>query len=313
VRAAADRAVDWLLANEIRSVGDWADRVQAEPSGWCFEYANRFYPDVDDTAMVVIAFSIWRRDAVPGARLAAVDAAIARAVAWTAAMQNADGGWGAFDRDNNCEFLCKVPFADHNAMIDPSSPDLAGRVLEALGRVGIGPGNPAVDRGLAYVRRTQEPDGSWYGRWGVNYIYGTWQVLEGLRAVGVPADDPAVLRGAAWLEDHQQAEGGWGETPESYADRSLAGSGPATASQTAWAIAGLVAAGRGRSAAVRRGMEWLLSRQEPDGSWEQPEFTGTGFPRVFYLRYHWYPIYFPLISLVRARRMIASGVLEKVA
>jgi squalene-hopene/tetraprenyl-beta-curcumene cyclase len=312
-RAAADRAVDWLLANEIRSVGDWADRVQAEPSGWCFEYANRFYPDVDDTAMVVIAFSIWRRDAVPGARLAAVDAAIARAVAWTAAMQNADGGWGAFDRDNNCEFLCKVPFADHNAMIDPSSPDLAGRVLEALGRVGIGPGNPAVDRGLAYVRRTQEPDGSWYGRWGVNYIYGTWQVLEGLRAVGVPADDPAVLRGAAWLEDHQQAEGGWGETPESYADRSLAGSGPATASQTAWAIAGLVAAGRGRSAAVRRGMQWLLSRQEPDGSWEQPEFTGTGFPRVFYLRYHWYPIYFPLISLVRARRMIASGVLEKVA
>jgi squalene-hopene/tetraprenyl-beta-curcumene cyclase len=312
-RAAADRAVDWLLANEIRSVGDWADRVQAEPSGWCFEYANRFYPDVDDTAMVVIAFSIWRRDAVPGARLAAVDAAIERAVAWTAAMQNADGGWGAFDRDNNCEFLCKVPFADHNAMIDPSSPDLAGRVLEALGRVGIGPGNPAVDRGLAYVRRTQEPDGSWYGRWGVNYIYGTWQVLEGLRAVGVPADDPAVLRGAAWLEDHQQAEGGWGETPESYADRSLAGSGPATASQTAWAIAGLVAAGRGRSAAVRRGMEWLLSRQEPDGSWEQPEFTGTGFPRVFYLRYHWYPIYFPLISLVRARRMIASGVLEKVA
>jgi squalene-hopene/tetraprenyl-beta-curcumene cyclase len=206
-RAAADRAVDWLLANEIRSVGDWADRVQAEPSGWCFEYANRFYPDVDDTAMVVIAFSIWRRDAVPGARLAAVDAAIERAVAWTAAMQNADGGWGAFDRDNNCEFLCKVPFADHNAMIDPSSPDLAGRVLEALGRVGIGPGNPAVDRGLAYVRRTQEPD----------------------------------------------------------------------------------------------------------GSWEQPEFTGTGFPRVFYLRYHWYPIYFPLISLVRARRMIASGVLEKVA
>jgi squalene-hopene/tetraprenyl-beta-curcumene cyclase len=312
-RAAADRAVDWLLANEIRSVGDWADRVQAEPSGWCFEYANRFYPDVDDTAMVVIAFSIWRRDAVPGARLAAVDAAIARAGAWTAALQNADGGWGAFDRDNNCEFLCKVPFADHNAMIDPSSPDLAGRVLEALGRVGIGPGNPAVDRGLAYVRRTQEPDGSWYGRWGVNYIYGTWQVLEGLRAVGVPADDPAVLRGAAWLEDHQQAEGGWGETPESYADRSLAGSGPATASQTAWAIAGLVAAGRGRSAAVRRGMEWLLTRQEPDGSWEQPEFTGTGFPRVFYLRYHWYPIYFPLISLVRARRMIASGVLEKVA
>jgi squalene-hopene/tetraprenyl-beta-curcumene cyclase len=312
-RAAADRAVDWLLANEIRTVGDWADRVQAEPAGWCFEYANRFYPDVDDTAMVVIALAIWLDEAEAGDRRAAVDAAIARSVVWLGAMQNSDGGWGAFDRDNNCEFLCKVPFADHNAMIDPSSPDLAGRVLEALGRLGLGAGHPTVDRGLAYVRRSQERDGSWYGRWGVNYIYGTWQVLEGLRAVGVSADDPAVVRGASWLEDHQQADGGWGETPESYADRSLAGSGPPTASQTAWAIAGLVAAGRGRSQAVRRGMAWLRTRQEQDGSWQQAEFTGTGFPRVFYLRYHWYPIYFPLISLVRARRTMASNVRERVA
>jgi squalene-hopene/tetraprenyl-beta-curcumene cyclase len=312
-RQAADRAIDWLLANEIRSVGDWADRVRAEPSGWCFEYANRFYPDVDDTAMVVIAFAVWRDGAAAGARRAAVDAAIARAVPWLEAMQNGDGGWGAFDRDNNSEFLCKVPFADHNAMIDPSSPDLAGRVLEAFGRIGLRPGHPAIDRALAYVRHTQEPDGAWYGRWGVNYIYGTWQVLEGLRAVGVPAADPAVVRGAAWLEAHQQAGGGWGETPESYADRGLAGIGEPTASQTAWAVAGLVAAGRGSAPAVRRGVDWLVARQEPDGTWEQREFTGTGFPRVFYLRYHWYPIYFPLIALVRARRAAAGARWEKVA
>ena len=313
VRAAADHAVDWLLANEIRSVGDWADRVRAEPSGWCFEYANRFYPDVDDTAMVVIALATWRSGVAPSGRLQAVDAAIGRAAGWLTAMQNSDGGWGAFDRDNNSEFLCAVPFADHNAMIDPSSPDLAGRVLEAFGKIGLRPGHPAVDRGLAYVRQTQEADGGWYGRWGVNYVYGTWQVLEGLRAVGIPVDDPAVARGAAWLELHQQADGGWGETPESYADRGLAGIGVPTASQTAWAVAGLVAAGRAGSAAVRRGVDWLVARQEADGTWEQREFTGTGFPKVFYLKYHWYPIYFPLIAIARARRAAAVTRREKVA
>ena len=312
-RAAADRAVDWLLANEIRFAGDWADRVAAEPAGWCFEYANQFYPDVDDTAMVVIALATWRSAEPASARRQAVDAAIRRAVPWLAAMQNADGGWGAFDRDNNSEFLCKVPFADHNAMIDPSSPDLAGRVLEAFGKIGLRPGHPAVDRGLAYVRRSQEADGGWYGRWGVNYVYGTWQVLEGLRAIGIPLDDPAVLRGVAWLETYQQADGSWGETAESYADRGLAGTGVPTPSQTAWAVAGLIAAGRGESAAVRRGVDWLIARQEADGSWEQREFTGTGFPKVFYLKYHWYPIYFPLIALSRAHRAVAAARREMVA
>lgn len=313
-REAAARAVEWLLANEIRTSGDWAERASADPSGWCFEYANRFYPDVDDTAMVVIALATWRESAPPDAELRpAVEAAITRAVGWLTAMQNSDGGWGAFDRDNNCEFLCKVPFADHNAMIDPSSPDLAGRVLEAFGKTGLRPGHPAVDRALAYVRATQEPDGAWFGRWGVNYIYGTWQVLEGLRAVGVPADDPAVIHGAGWLESHQQADGGWGETPESYADRGLAGTGVPTASQTAWAVAGLVAAGRGGSAAARRGVHWLTARQEVDGTWEQREFTGTGFPQVFYLRYHYYPIYFPLLAIARARRGVAVGRMERVA
>jgi squalene-hopene/tetraprenyl-beta-curcumene cyclase len=299
-----DRGVDWLLANEIRTAGDWTRRAAAaEPSGWCFEYANRFYPDVDDTAMVVIALATWRRrGSAPehAERRERVEAAIRRACRWLEAMQNRDGGWGAFDRDNDCELLCKVPFADHNAMIDPSSPDLAGRVLEAFGKAGMRPGHPAVDRAVAYLRKTQEADGGWYGRWGVNYVYGTWQALQGLAAVGVPAADPAVVAAADWLEATQQPDGGWGETPESYADPALAGVGPPTASQTAWAVAGLVAAGRRDSRAVRRGVRWLVERQESDGSWRQREFTGTGFPKVFYLRYHWYPIYFPLLALVRA-------------
>jgi squalene-hopene/tetraprenyl-beta-curcumene cyclase len=316
------RAVDWLLANEIRTPGDWARRVNpehgsVEPSGWCFEYANRFYPDVDDTAMVLIALATWRRLAPPPTtvpacggspaaavtareRLDRVAAAIGRGRRWIEALQNTDGGWGAFDRDNNSEFLCKVPFADHNAMIDPSSPDLAGRVLEAFGKTGLRVGHPGVDRACAYLRRMQEADGCWYGRWGVNYIYGTWQALQGLRAVGVPAHDPAIERAAHWLESCQQADGGWGETPESYADRSLAGTGSVTPSQTAWAVCGLVAAGRKDSAAVRRGVAWLVDRQEADGSWEEREFTGTGFPEVFYLKYHHYPITFPLLALVRA-------------
>ncbi|MGI9176994.1 MAG: squalene--hopene cyclase [Pirellulales bacterium] len=318
-QSSLEQAVDWLLANEIRTSGDWSERTHAEPSGWCFEYANRFYPDVDDTAMVVIALATWRsavqssRGRGAASRMTAVSAAIGRGARWLEAMQNADGGWGAFDRDNNCEFLCKVPFADHNAMIDPSSPDLAGRVLEAYGKIGLRAGHPSVDRAVAYVRRSQECDGAWYGRWGVNYIYGTWQVLEGLRAVGISSGDEAVVRGAEWLEVHQQADGGWGETPESYVDRSLAGTGVPTASQTAWAVAGLVAAGRGDSAAVRSGVNWLELRQEVDGTWEQREFTGTGFPQVFYLRYHYYPIYFPLMALARARRVAVAELRERVA
>jgi squalene-hopene/tetraprenyl-beta-curcumene cyclase len=312
-----ERAVDWLLANEIRTVGDWARRATAEPSGWCFEYANRFYPDVDDTAMVVIALATWAAVPATGAggegRRRRVAAAITRAVDWLAAMQNADGGWGAFDRDNDCELLCKVPFADHNAMIDPSSPDLAGRVLEAFGKAGLRRGHPAVERAVAYLRRTQEADGSWYGRWGVNYIYGTWQALQGLAAVGADGDDPLVASAADWLEAHQQPDGGWGESPETYADPMLAGCGPATASQTAWAVAGLVAAGRHDTAAARAGVRWLVARQAADGTWPQDEFTGTGFPRVFYLRYHWYPIYFPLIALVRMARHAAARRVERVA
>jgi len=319
--AALAAAVDWLLDREIRTTGDWRHAARCSvATGWCFQYSNRFYPDVDDTAMVLIALAIWRdtagaRDAAAAGRLARVSGAIGRATEWLAAMQSSDGGWGAFDRDNDMELLCKVPFADHNAMIDPSSPDLAGRVLEAFGRLGARVGHPAVDRGIAYLRRTQEADGSWFGRWGVNYIYGTWQAIEGLRAVGLPADDAAVSAGADWLARHQQPCGGWGETPESYTDPTLAGRGTPTASQTAWAVAGLVAAGRAEGREAVRGAEWLAGRQRADGSWDEHEFTGTGFPKVFYLRYHYYPHYFPLMALARCARSAAVGRadLERVA
>ncbi len=223
--------------------------------------------------------------------------AVERGLRWLLAMQNRDGGWGAFDRNNHRDFLCHVPFADHNAMIDPSTPDLAGRVLEALGQLGRRLGDPAVDRAVAYVRRAQNPDGSWFGRWGVNYLYGTWQAITGLVAVGVPTDDPAVQAGANWLLVHQQQSGGWGESPESYESPQLRGQGPATASQTSWALLGLLAAGMAGHAAVARGVRYLIAVQNHDGAWDEPEFTGTGFPRVFYLRYHYYPIYFPLMAL----------------
>jgi len=306
------KAFRWLLQRQILRQGDWAISAKAEPGGWCFEYANDFYPDCDDTAMVLLAlagqfgkhppargefFSSIRNQRGLIDELESSCTAIDRGLRWLLAMQNSDGGWGAFDRNNNREFLCHVPFADHNAMIDPSTPDLTGRVLEALGRLGYQVGDAAVDRAVAYLRRTQNEDGSWFGRWGVNYIYGTWQALCGLRAVGVPAADPVVAAGAAWLLRCQQPCGGWGESPETYRSPQLRGQGTPTASQTAWAILGLIAAGHERSAAVRQGISFLLQRQKEDGSWDEPEFTGTGFPCVFYLKYHFYPIYFPLLAI----------------
>jgi squalene-hopene/tetraprenyl-beta-curcumene cyclase len=315
-------AVQWLLARQINRRGDWAETVDAPPAAWCFEYANDFYPDCDDTAMVLLALQTQfaetaadREALPPELRLADTTpedreetwqqigamqdtmSAIDRGLRWLLAMQNRDGGWGAFDRNNNREFLCHVPFADHNAMIDPSTPDLTGRVLEALGHLGHRQANPTLARAVAYMRRTQNADGSWFGRWGVNYIYGTWQSLVGLVAVGVPTDDPMIVAGANWLLAHQQACGGWGESPDSYEFPHLRGQGSPTASQTAWALLGLMAAGLHEHPAVVRGIEYLLGTQENDGTWDEPEFTGTGFPRVFYLKYHYYPIYFPLLAL----------------
>ena len=293
-----DRAVEWLLARQHTTPGDWSKTVRAKPGGWCFEYHNDFYPDCDDTAMAIMAL----RGVCPekGVR-PDIDAAIDRAFSWLRAMQNSDGGWGAFDRNNNREFLTHVPFADHNAMTDPSTPDLTARILEAMGHLGlrVNSGNRRLDRSLQYLRQTQQPDGSWFGRWGANYIYGTGEVLSGMAAVGVPADDPAVRAGINWLLAHQQPSGAWGETLDSYEDRSLRGTGEATPSQTAWALLGLLAFHMENHPAVQRGIQWLVENQRENGAWEQTLFTGVGFPAVFYLRYHYYPQYFPLLTIAR--------------
>ena len=331
--SASRRAVDWLLSQQIQRKGDWSETVDAEPGGWCFEYSNEFYPDVDDTIMVVMALAGQMEGAMkssvdlvqqtaggdPDELLLVAQGAVAtsgearrgivaldqlaasstRALRWVLALQNRDGGWGAFDRDNDHEFLCHVPFADHNAMIDPSTPDLTGRVLEMLGQLGRRVGDPVVDRAVAYMRRTQEADGSWFGRWGVNYVYGTWQALVGLAAVGIMPDDSTMVAGGNWLLAYQQPSGGWGESPDSYAEPRKRGQGPTTPSQTAWAILGLIAAGQAHTDAVARGIGFLLRKQREDGTWHEPQFTGTGFPQVFYLRYHYYPIYFPLLALAQ--------------
>jgi squalene-hopene/tetraprenyl-beta-curcumene cyclase len=320
------RCIDWLLSKEVRQSGDWCTNIKAEPAGWFFEYENAFYPDIDDTIMVMMglreargvcaagetgsgvffgdrasqgSYRASEKDSRPLSRHDRIDAACNRALQWVLAMQNHDGGWGAFDKDNDLEFLCHVPFADHNAMIDPSTPDITARVLEALAQFELSVGDIAVDRAVSYLRKTQEADGSWFGRWGVNYIYGTWQVVSGLARVGVPLDDSMIQRGVQWLLDLQQPCGGWGESARSYDDPSLAGQGAVTASQTAWALLGLIDAGLESHRAVRRGIQFLIDQQQADGTWHETEFTGTGFPRVFYLRYHMYPMYFPLLVIAR--------------
>ena len=289
------KAVRWLLEKEVRNEGDWCLRRRGiEPSGWHFQFRNELYPDIDDTAMVLLAL---QRSSLKDS--AEVRASTRRAVAWLLAMQNKDGGWAAFDVDIDNEVLTKVPFADHNAMLDPSCADITARILEVLGVLGYRADHPQVARGLEYLWRTQEPEGCWYGRWGVNYVYGTWQVLQGLAALEFPMDDPAVRKAVAWLESVQQEDGGWGESCASYDDRDLMGQGETTPSQTAWAVLGLISAGGVETVAVRRGIRFLMDSQKPDGSWDEAAFTGTGFPRVFYLRYHLYRVYFPLMALSR--------------
>lgn len=299
---ALHRAVRWILDREVRVPGDChIRRGGMEPGGWHFQYRNSYYPDIDDTAMVLLAL---RRTAY--AEDQEVREATERARAWLLAMQNRDGGWAAFDADIDNQVLTQVPFADHNAMLDPSCADITARVMEFLGSLGYRSDHPAIARGLDYLWRTQEPEGCWYGRWGVNYIYGTWQVLLGLQAIDFPLDDPRVQRAVEWLESVQQPSGGWGESCASYDDPSLKGLGEPTASQTAWAVLGLIAVGRAESPAVHRGIRFLIETQAEDGSWEEPEFTGTGFPQVFYLKYHLYRIYFPLMALARYRSAIGA-------
>ena len=289
------RATRWLLDREVRRPGDWsAMNPHLEPSGWFFEYRNGFYPDTDDTAMVLMALARTGQATGPDGHPAA-----ARALRWLLGMQNRDGGWAAFDRDINREILTRVPFADHNAMLDPSCPDITARVLEALGQYGYAVGHPQVDRAVANILASQDRRGCWLGRWGVNYIYGTWQVLLGLQAVKFDMRDAAVRRAVGWLRQVQQPGGGWGESCRSYDDPSLAGQGTPTASQTAWALLALLAAGEADSDEVRAGVDYLIATQQPDGNWHEDQFTGTGFPKVFYLKYHMYRLYFPLMALAR--------------
>jgi squalene-hopene/tetraprenyl-beta-curcumene cyclase len=289
------KATEWLLEKEVQSEGDWSvTNRHLPPGGWFFEYRNGFYPDTDDTAMVLLALA---RNGQANTREARP--AVQRALRWLTGMQNSDGGWAAFDRNINREVLTKVPFADHNAMLDPSCPDITARVLEALGHYGYDPAHPQIQRAIAFLRRTQETFGGWPGRWGVNYLYGTWQVLVGLRCIGFDMRDPMVRKAVRWLEQVQHADGSWGESCRTYDDPSLAGQGEATPSQTAWAVLALQAAGEGHGTAARAGLAWLVRTQQPDGDWNEELFTGTGFPKVFYLRYHLYRLYFPLMALGR--------------
>jgi squalene-hopene/tetraprenyl-beta-curcumene cyclase len=282
----------WLLAKECRRKGDWSvTRPGVEPSGWYFEYANEFYPDIDDTAMVLLAL----KHAQAG-DAGSQQAAVRRGIDWLLAMQCRDGGWAAFDADNDWKFLEQVPFADHNAMLDPSCPDITGRVLEALCAHGVPQGHPAVRRGVEYLVATQQADGSWYGRWGVGYVYGTCFALRGLRAAGEGVREAHMLRGGEWLRSIQSPDGGWGESCESY-DCGTFVPGPSTASQTAWGVLGLLAGGDDDSMSLGAGAEYLVAGQQTDGTWREDRATGTGFPRVFYLTYHLYRDTFPLLAL----------------
>jgi squalene-hopene/tetraprenyl-beta-curcumene cyclase len=295
--AALERAADWLVEKEIRRKGDWSvKRPNVEPSGWYFEFANEFYPDIDDTAQVLLALNHS-----PGTNAAKQEACVRRAVNWLLAMQGSDGGWAAFDVDNNWHFLSAVPFADHNAMLDPTCPDITGRVLEALMACGVRSSDPAIRRGVEYLKRTQEVDGSWYGRWGVDYVYGTFLALRGLRAAGEGDREWYILRAGEWLRSIQNADGGWGESCASYDNQTFT-PGPSTPSQTAWGVLGLLASGDTTSRSINDGVEWLIERQRADGRWDEDQSTGTGFPRVFYLKYHLYRDSFPVLALAAYRK-----------
>jgi squalene-hopene/tetraprenyl-beta-curcumene cyclase len=298
VTSALGRAFDWLETKQIRDVvGDWAaKRPGLRPGGWAFQYENPHYPDVDDTAAVGLAL-----DRFNGARYRD---AIGRAADWVIGMQSRNGGWGAFDADNTYSYLNHIPFADHGALLDPPTADVSARCLGFLAQIGYGPEHSAVAKALTFLRREQEADGSWFGRWGTNYIYGTWSVLAALNAAGISREAPEIRRAVGWLLDRQHADGGWGESGASYwPDQPRGDASYSTASQTAWALLGLMAAGEVADAAVTRGISYLIANQRPDGTWDEPWYTAIGFPRVFYLRYHGYRAYFPLWALARYRRL----------
>jgi len=288
------KAADWILSKQVLGPGDWqVKNKDAEPGGWAFEFRNDFYPDVDDTAFVLMAL---QRVKYPDP--ARMEAAMRRGIQWLLSMQNHDGGWGAFDRDNDRKFLCNIPFADHNAMIDPSTADVTARVVECLGRYGWSAEHPVIHRAVKFLLQDQCKDGSWFGRWGVNYIYGTSGVLRALETVSL-ATREFCKRAVSWLRSVQKVDGSFGESLSSYDVPSTKGQGTSTASQTAWGLIGLLASAGTEDPAVAKAVNYLVHRQQADGTWSEPEFTGTGFPGVFYLKYHLYRNSFPVYALAR--------------
>ena len=287
------KAAEWLVNKEVRIRGDWSvNNSYPQASGWAFEYNNIYYPDTDDTAMVLMALRL-----IQPKDHEALNEVFQRALDWQLSFQCRDGGWAAFDKNVTTPWLEDMPFADHNAILDPTCSDLTARTLEMLGYIGFDPKTRSVRDAMQYLIDTQDEDGSWYGRWGVNYIYGTWQVLRGLRAIGQDMTQDWILRGRDWLESCQNNDGGWGETCGTYENLSTKGIGESTASQTAWAIMGICACGDLDRPSIQRGLRYLLSSQKPDGSWDEEQITGTGFPRVFYLKYDMYRQNFPLLAL----------------
>lgn len=307
---AALKTLAWLKPLQILDVaGDWAEtRPGVRPGGWAFQYANPHYPDTDDTAVVVMAMDRAIKSVSREVRDSYTNA-ISRGQEWVVGLQSKNGGWGAFDADNNYEYLNHIPFSDHGALLDPPTADVTARCVSMLAQLGGKPGHsPALDRGIAYLKRTQEKDGSWYGRWGMNYIYGTWSVLCAFNAAGVAANDPAMRKATTWLLAIQNEDGGWGEDAESYRPGYKGyETAPSTSSQTAWAVLGLMAAGEVDHIAVARGIAYLTATQGRDGFWKEELFTATGFPRVFYLRYHGYAKFFPLWAMARFRNIKTSN------
>lgn len=297
------KAGEWLLSKEVKIRGDWAvTNPHPEASGWAFEYNNVYYPDVDDTFKILLALK--------GMKLsdeAKKEEVMQRALKWAISFQCKDGGWAAFDKDVTKAWLQDVPFADHNAILDPPCSDITSRAIEVFARFGMSKNEPFIRRAINFIHDTQEKDGSWQGRWGINYIYGTWLVLRGLSAIKVDMNQDWILRGRDWLESCQNEDGGWGETPASYEDPRLKGQGPSTASQTAWALMGILACGDPGRPSVRKGINYLCQTQNPDGSWTEPYITGTGFPKVFYLKYDLYRNNWPLLALSDFRRLCKTS------
>ncbi|MCI1438048.1 squalene--hopene cyclase [Acetobacter indonesiensis] len=295
------KASAWLRDKQILDVeGDWAiNKPGLAPGGWAFQYGNDHYPDVDDTAVVGM---LLHREGDP-----ANAEALARARQWIIGMQSTNGGWGAFDIDNDKELLNHIPFSDHGALLDPPTADVTARCISFLAQLGNPEDQPIIDRAIEYLRKDQEEDGSWFGRWGTNYIYGTWSVLCAFNAAGISHDDPAVVKAVEWLRSVQRPEGGWGEGCESYEGGAHGTYGESLPSQTAWAVLGMMAAGRRDDPAVSRGIAWLAEQQDDNGEWHEDPYNAVGFPKVFYLRYHGYKQFFPLMAMARYRNLESSN------